>query len=162
MAPVLDDVELARRAAAGDGGAFATLYDRHERRAYNLCYRITGSPDDAADATQETFLKVLERLPGLAGRELNFGSYLLTAARHASYDAIERRRRTAPAGEIPDSAVPVAAGAAPDAPDRSRCGAPIARTSAPPTPCCPRASARRSCCARSRSSPMTRSRSSWA
>ena len=117
MAPVLDDVELARRAAAGDGGAFATLYDRHERRAYNLCYRITGSPDDAADATQETFLKVLERLPGLAGREVNFGSYLLTAARHASYDAIERRRRTAPAGEIPDSAVPVAAGAGPEAPE---------------------------------------------
>ena len=46
--------------------AFAALYDRHERRAYNLCYRITGSADDAADATQETFLKVLERLPSLA------------------------------------------------------------------------------------------------
>ena len=117
MAPVIEDVELARRAAQGDGGAFATLYDRHERRAYNLCYRITGSPDDAADATQETFLAVLERLPSLAERELNFGSYLLTAARHASYDAIERRRRTAPAGEIPDSAVPVAAGAAPEAPE---------------------------------------------
>jgi RNA polymerase sigma factor (sigma-70 family) len=112
-----EDVELARRAAAGDGGAFATLYDRHERRAYNLCYRITGSPEDAADATQETFLKVLERLPSLGDRELNFGSYLLSAARNASYDAIERRRRAAPAGEIPDSAVPVAAGAAPDAPD---------------------------------------------
>jgi RNA polymerase sigma factor (sigma-70 family) len=117
VAAVQDDVELARLAAAGDGGAFATLYDRHERRAYNLCYRITGSPDDAADATQETFLKVLERLPSLAGRELNFGSYLLSAARNASYDAIERRRRAAPAGEIPDSAVPVAAGAAPEAPD---------------------------------------------
>jgi RNA polymerase sigma factor (sigma-70 family) len=112
-----DDVELARRAAAGDGGAFATLYDRHERRAYNLCYRITGSPEDAADATQETFLKVLERLPSLGDRELNFGSYLLSAARNASYDAIERRRRAAPAGEIPDAAVPVAAGTAPDAPD---------------------------------------------
>ena len=60
---------------------------------------------------------MLERLPGLAGREVNFGSYLLTAARHASYDAIERRRRTAPAGEIPDSAVPVAAGAGPEAPE---------------------------------------------
>ena len=63
--PEDDDLDeaLARRAAAGDGAAFAALYDRHERRAYNLCYRITGSRDDAADATQETFLKVLERLP---------------------------------------------------------------------------------------------------
>jgi RNA polymerase sigma-70 factor (ECF subfamily) len=114
----MEDVELARRAAAGDGDAFAVLYDRHERRAYNLCYRITGSADDAADATQETFLKMLERLPSLAERELNFGSYLLTAARHASYDAIDRRRRAAPAAEIPDSAVPVAAGAEPEAADR--------------------------------------------
>ncbi len=112
-APVVredDDLGLARRAAAGDGAAFATLYDRHERRAYNLCYRITGSRDDAADATQETFLKVLERLPGLADRDLNFGAYVLTAARHASYDAIARRRRATPSGEIPESAVPVGTG----------------------------------------------------
>ena len=114
----MDDVELARRAAEGDGDAFAALYDRHERRAYNLCYRITGSADDAADATQETFLKVLERLPSLAGRDVNFGSYLLTSARHASYDAIERRRRAAPAAEIPDSAMPVGAGAEPEEADR--------------------------------------------
>jgi RNA polymerase sigma-70 factor (ECF subfamily) len=113
------DTVLARRAAAGDGAAFAALYDRHERRAYNLCYRITGSADDAADATQETFLRVLERLPSLGDRELNFGSYLLTAARHASYDAIERRKRATPAAEIPDSAVPVAAGDELDGPERS-------------------------------------------
>jgi len=114
-----DDIGLARRAAAGDGAAFATLYDRYEGRAYNLCYRITGSREDAADATQETFLKVLERLPGLAGRELNFGAYVLTAARHASYDAIARRRRAAPTGDIPDSAVPVGAGGDdPDGPER--------------------------------------------
>src|SRR5262245_22182598 len=105
------DTVLARRAAAGDGAAFAVLYDRHERRAFNLCYRITGSADDAADATQETFLNVLERLPGLADRELNFGSYLLTAARHASYDAIERRKRAVPSAEIPDSAIPPVAAA---------------------------------------------------
>src|SRR3954452_7154894 len=118
----MDDVELARRAAAGERGAFATLYDRHERRAYNLCYRITGSPDDAADATQETFLRVLERLPGLAGRDVEFGSYVLSAARNASYDAIARRRRTAPAGEIPDSAVVVGGGAAPGGPDEGALG----------------------------------------
>ena len=113
------DTVLARRAAAGDGAAFATLYDRHERRAFNLCYRITGSAEDAADATQETFLRVLERLPSLGERELNFGSYLLTAARHASYDAIERRKRATPAAEIPDSAVPVAAGETADGPEPS-------------------------------------------
>jgi RNA polymerase sigma factor (sigma-70 family) len=87
-----------------DAAAFASLYDRYERPVYNLCYRITGSRDDAADATQETFLKILERLPKLDGRELNFGAYVMTAARNASYDALERRTRSAPAGEMPDTA----------------------------------------------------------
>ena len=117
---MLDDGDeaLARRAAAGDGTAFATLYDRYERKAYNLCYRITGSAEDAADATQETFVAVLERLPRLEGRDLNFSSYLMTAARNASYDALARRKRVTP-GEIPESAVPVGSGEDPDRPERS-------------------------------------------
>ena len=115
----LQDEALARRAATGDAAAFGTLYDRYERRAYNLCHRITGSPDDAADATQETFLKVLERLPQLEGRELNFAAYVMTTARHASYDAIERRKRAAPTDEIPDSAVPLGGGEDADLPERA-------------------------------------------
>jgi RNA polymerase sigma factor (sigma-70 family) len=100
----LQDEDLARRAAAGDQASFAELYDRYERRAYNLCYRITGSADDAADATQETFLKILERLPGLRDRELNFAAYVMTAARNASYDAIERRKRATPTSDLPEVA----------------------------------------------------------
>jgi RNA polymerase sigma factor (sigma-70 family) len=102
-----DDSALARCAAAGDGDAFAQLYERHESRAYNLCYRILGSRDDAADATQEAFVGALRRLPELAGRDFAFGSYLLTSARNASYDLIERRGRTQPSDEIPESATPV-------------------------------------------------------
>jgi RNA polymerase sigma factor (sigma-70 family) len=100
----LQDEDLARHAASGDHAAFAELYDRYERSAYNLCYRITGSADDAADATQETFLKVLERLPSLRDRELNFAAYVMTAARNASYDAIERRKRATPTSELPEVA----------------------------------------------------------
>src|SRR5918999_3780856 len=105
-----DDSALAQRAAAGDGDAFAELYERHEGRAFNLCYRILGSRDDAADATQEAFLGVLRRLPQLAGRDVAFGSYLLTSARNACYDLIERRKRTQPSDEIPEGATPVGGG----------------------------------------------------
>src|ERR671915_126501 len=102
-----DDSALAQRAAAGDGDAFAELYERHESRAFNLCYRILGSRDDAADATQEAFVGVLRRLPQLADRDLAFGSYVLTSARNACYDLIERRKRTQPSDEIPESAAPL-------------------------------------------------------
>jgi RNA polymerase sigma factor (sigma-70 family) len=102
-----DDAALARRAAAGDGDAFAALYERHESRVFNLCYRILGSRDDAADATQEAFVGVLRRLPRLADRDFAFGSYVLTSGRNACYDLIERRRRTQPSDAIPEAAIPL-------------------------------------------------------
>ena len=105
-----DEPRLAQQAAAGDGEAFAELYERYERRAYNLCYRILGSEDDAADATQEAFVGLLRRLPSLEGRDLAFGSYLFTSARNACYDLIDRRRRAEPSEEIPESSIPVGGG----------------------------------------------------
>lgn len=106
-----EEERLARAAAAGDGGAFATLYERYERRAYNLAYRLTASEDDAADAVQDAFVKVLRRLPQLEDRELAFGSYLFTATRNASYDLMQKRKRAEPSDAIPEAAVPIGAAA---------------------------------------------------
>jgi RNA polymerase sigma-70 factor, ECF subfamily len=108
--PSVEETRLAQQAAAGDGDAFAALYGRYEQRAYNLCYRILGSEDDAADATQEAFVNVFKRLPKLQGRELAFGSYVFTSARNACYDLIERRRRAEPSDQIPESSIPVGGG----------------------------------------------------
>lgn len=72
VGPRPDDHALALAAVDGDGHAFALLYDRHERRAFNLAYRITGTEQDAADATQDAFVKVLKRLPAMPGRDLDF------------------------------------------------------------------------------------------
>jgi RNA polymerase sigma factor (sigma-70 family) len=91
--------ELARAAVAGEGQAFAELYDRHEQRVYGFCLRLLGNPADAADATQETFMRLLKRLPALDGRELNFVAYVFTAARHACYDIIQARKRVELSGE---------------------------------------------------------------
>ncbi len=107
---VAEERRLAERAVAGDGDAFAELYGRYERRAYNLCLRIVGSEDDAADATQEAFVNVLKRLPKMEGRDLAFGSYLFTSARHACYDLIERRKRAEPSDTISEGAITVGAG----------------------------------------------------
>ncbi|MFP5361822.1 MAG: RNA polymerase sigma factor [Thermoleophilia bacterium] len=107
------DSQLAAAALDGDGAAFAELYDRHERRAFNLAYRITGTRENAADATQEAFVRLLARLPAMTGRELDFGAYLLTTVRHCSYDVIRQARRAEPTGEIADSARPVGAAGAP-------------------------------------------------
>jgi RNA polymerase sigma-70 factor, ECF subfamily len=110
MASSDDETALARAAAAGDGNAFATLYERYEKRAYNLALRVTGSSEDAADAVQDAFLNVMRRMPDMGDRELAFGSYLFTAARNASYDLMAKRRRAEPSDHIPETAVPVGSG----------------------------------------------------
>ena len=53
---------------------------------------------------------MLRRLPKLEGRELAFGSYLFTSARHACYDLIERRKRAEPKDDMAEGAVPVGGG----------------------------------------------------
>ncbi len=110
IAIAAEETQLARAAATGDGAAFAELYQRYARRAYNLAYRISGSDEDAADAVQEAFVNVLRRLPELGDRELAFGSYLFTATRNATYDLLRKQQRTRPSDSIPESAVPVGAG----------------------------------------------------
>lgn len=57
------DADLLRRAAEGDQSAFAEFYNRHNGPIYRFALHMTGSPDSAADVTQETFL-LLVREPG--------------------------------------------------------------------------------------------------
>ncbi len=104
LAVITDETALAHAAAAGDGQAFATLYERYEGRAFNLCLRITNSREDAADALQDAFLNVMRRLPDMKDREVNFGSYLFTAARNACYDLMAKSKRSDPTDEIPETA----------------------------------------------------------
>jgi RNA polymerase sigma factor (sigma-70 family) len=104
----LPDVELAQLAGSGDGAAFAELYDRHEQRVYGFCMRMLGTPHDAAEATQDTFVRMLGRLPALQGRELNFVAYTLATARNACYDMIGSRATVEPVQESPEPRDPPA------------------------------------------------------
>lgn len=47
---------------AGDADAFDTLVDRHSDEIFGLLYRLTGSPEESHDLTQETFLKALRSI----------------------------------------------------------------------------------------------------
>lgn len=55
------DRSLWQRAAEGDSGAFAQLYDRHSRAIYNFLYRRTASWSDAEDLTSAVFLHAWRR-----------------------------------------------------------------------------------------------------
>ena len=42
--------------------AFEMLYERHNRRVYSLCLRMTQNPAEAEDLAQEAFIKPFVRL----------------------------------------------------------------------------------------------------
>jgi RNA polymerase sigma-70 factor (ECF subfamily) len=92
------DDELVRRFVGGERGAFDVLVTRHERRVYNLAYRMLGRRDDALDATQETFLACYRKLSGFRGQAA-FTTWLHRVALNICYDALRRRSREEPARE---------------------------------------------------------------
>ncbi|HKS28163.1 MAG TPA: sigma factor, partial [Pyrinomonadaceae bacterium] len=47
------DYELAQSASTGDISAFELLYERHNRRVYSLCLRMTQNASEAEDLAQE-------------------------------------------------------------------------------------------------------------
>jgi RNA polymerase sigma-70 factor (ECF subfamily) len=52
------DLELVERHRYGDRAAFEQIYRRHAEMVFNLALRMTGDPEEAADVSQETFLRV--------------------------------------------------------------------------------------------------------
>ena len=91
--PPQPDAELVARASGGDDRAFAELVKRHERRVYNLAFRMLGREEDARDATQDTFLSCYRRLSSFRG-EAAFTTWLHRIAVNASYDILRRRKGT--------------------------------------------------------------------
>ena len=96
MPPIKDpDEPLVRRAQRGDRWAFSELVERHERRLFTLAARVLGSPDDAADAVQDAFLRAWLSLPKFRGGSL-FSTWLYRICLNAALDA-RSSRRTEPA-----------------------------------------------------------------
>src|SRR5438093_1619782 len=87
------DAELVRRARGGDEQAVARLMQRHERRVYNLAYRMLGNAEDARDATQDAFLSCFRHLDRFRG-ESQFATWLHRIAINACYDSLRRRHDT--------------------------------------------------------------------
>lgn len=66
----LSDEALAAEAAreGSEGPAFAALFERYEERVWRVCFRLLGNADDAADATQEVFVRLFFERSKFAGR----------------------------------------------------------------------------------------------
>ncbi|HUF11522.1 MAG TPA: sigma-70 family RNA polymerase sigma factor [Longimicrobiales bacterium] len=86
------DAATVALARDGDSEAFRALVERHSRAVYRLAHRMTGSPQDAEDIVQETFLRAYTQLGRFESRA-NFGTWLHRIAVNCSIDLIRSRPR---------------------------------------------------------------------
>ena len=91
----MDDALLVSRAQTGDLDAFGQLYDGYFNRIYDFAWRILRDADEAADVTQDVFMKAMQNLPGLS-KAASFKSWLFTIAHNTAVTRAERAGRTVP------------------------------------------------------------------
>lgn len=92
MASQDSDSELARRAAAGDRGAFAALAARHYDRVHTLAWRWSGARVEAEDIAQDTMVKMAGAIRSFRG-ESAFATWLFRIAYTTAVDHIRARSK---------------------------------------------------------------------
>lgn len=84
--------ELIEACKRGDEKAWAELVEITHREVYTLCLRILRDADDAADATQDAYLKAWRGLKGFRG-DAQFSTWLYRVASNAAISKHRSRRR---------------------------------------------------------------------
>ncbi len=86
-----DDKRLISRSLAGDRSAFRQLFELYAPLVYRVVYRMVGHEDDAADLTQEVFVRAFERLHTIRDGQA-FQAWLTRMAVNQAHDHARRKR----------------------------------------------------------------------
>lgn len=101
----LSDYELAQMSGQGDMEAFAQLYQRHNRRVYSVCLRMSGNAAEAEDLAQDVFIQLFHKISSFRG-ESAFTTWLhrLTVNQVLMHfrKRTVRREKTSEADELPE------------------------------------------------------------
>ncbi len=83
---------MVQACLSGDAAAWEEIVRLHTRRIYNLCYRFTGSADQADDLTQEVFIKVYRTLASYDLEKGSFVTWLTTLTRNLLVDNFRKSK----------------------------------------------------------------------
>jgi len=86
----LDDGSLVDRCKLGDTCAMERLVLKYQDRLYNILLRFCGNKDDAAELSQETFVKAIESIKSFEGRS-NFYTWLCRIGLNLAADLCKKR-----------------------------------------------------------------------
>ncbi len=85
------DQELVQQAGAGDEKAFGEIVSRYEKRVFFVAKRMLNDDDDAADATQEVFIKLHDSLKRFRG-DANLYTYIYRIATNVAIGYLRKRK----------------------------------------------------------------------
>ena len=103
---------LLARAKKGEIAAFETLMRAYENRVYTLALRSTGSEHDAADITQEVFLRAWRHLDSFRG-DSSLSTWLSRVTANLCVDRARKKTGEGASTSIDDEESPAAAVADP-------------------------------------------------
>jgi RNA polymerase sigma-70 factor, ECF subfamily len=83
------DVETVRRARAGDRDAIASLVSSQQRYVYSIAMSMMRNPSDAADLTQDAFIRLMRSIGTFRG-ETKFTTWLYRLVVNLSLDRLRR------------------------------------------------------------------------
>ena len=87
----LDDGAVVERVVSGQANLFRVLVERHQRAVYGMGLSFFRDSDEAADFTQDVFLKAYKNLPGFR-RQARFSTWLYRIAYNTAVNGVKRRR----------------------------------------------------------------------
>lgn len=100
--------QLVQRAQAGDPAAWCQLIEEQQNYVYSIAFSLMRRPEDAADLTQEAFLRLYQTISSYRG-ETRFTTWLYRLVVNLGLDVLRRRGRSKEAAldgeniDIPDA-----------------------------------------------------------
>ena len=91
----MDDQHIVAQARRGELSAFEELVTRYEKRVYAIALRSSGSPEDAADITQEVFLRAWRSMKDFRG-DSGFATWLFRIAMNQCVDYARHKQSQPP------------------------------------------------------------------
>lgn len=85
------DAILVKRVQEGDVAAFDPLIRKYRERLYAIIYNLTSNREDAADLTQEAFIKAFSSIRRFKGRS-SFFTWLYRIAVNSALSHLKRHR----------------------------------------------------------------------
>lgn len=116
--------DVIARCLSGDETAWEDLVRLHTRQVYALCFRFTGSGQEAQDLSQEVFLRVFKTLRTFRAAEGSFGTWLARVTRNLLIDHYRRTKQERLTDSIEEQLpmIEESGSAAPARPDRALAG----------------------------------------